>query len=173
MVNRHYSALFEADRGMALLNRAIWGISCLDGDLALTLLHAPTVPDDTCDRGPQHFEFAVSVYDRPFAAGQVVPDGYAFNNAPIILPGAAGDRTGCWAENAVIETVKPPMEGGAGTVLRLWEHRGTMTRATLHLPARGRVYDCGLQENRREPVGEGDTIALTLKPFQIMTLMIE
>ena len=172
VINHHYSALFEPDRGIALFNQAIFGVSAKEGDLALTLLHAPCVPDETCDRGQQHFSFAIGVYDRAFSEGKVTHDGYAYNYAPVQVSGAAAEQIGAWAENAIIETVKPA-EDGDGVVLRLWEHRGARAHVTLHLPKAYRVTDCGMQENTADVVGEGDTLTFTMKPFEIKTLRVK
>lgn len=171
VINRHYSALFEADRGVALFNKAIWGVSCKENDLALTLLHAPTVPDDTCDRGHQHFEFAIGAYDEAFTTGKVVTDGFIYNNSPLFLAGAAKECAGIWADKAIVETIKPEEEG-TGTVVRLWEHRGTRTKAVLHLPAAAHVYECGMQEKERIDMGEGSEIRFVLKPFEIKTFLV-
>ena len=169
--NHHYSALFEATRGIALLNQAIWGVSADQGDLALTLLHAPIVPDSTCDRGTQRFSFALCVYDTPFGLSSVTQDGYAYNVPPILLQGKGADTAGIWAENALIETVKPA-EDGPGIVLRLWEYRGAAARVTLHLPRPRSICACGFDEQNVTPVTVSDTCIFDLPAFGIKTLML-
>ena len=172
VVNRYYTALFEPGRGIALFNRGIWGISCNGGDLDLSLLHAPTVPDDTCDRGPQHFEYALGVYDKPFAFTSVTRDGYDYNVPVLLRPGLCDEYLGPVVSNAIIETMKPAEEGD-GIVLRLWEHRGTRSEASLELPHEYRVYDCGMQEKDRVLLGQGLVFWMELKPYEIRTLLLE
>lgn len=169
--NHHYTALFEASRGVALLNRAIWGISCDGGDMALTLLHAPCVPDDTCDRGPQRFDFALCVYDVPFALSTVTLDGCAYNTPPLLVPGKGNEAEGIWAENALVETVKPA-EAGRGTVVRLWEYRGSRAKVTLHLPFKAQICACGMDERGAEPLAVSDTCTFDLPAFGIRTLLL-
>ncbi len=168
---QNYTALFEAARGTALLSRAVWGISCENGAMALSLLRAPCAPDDTCDRGEQHFAFALKVCDRPFALSRVTEDAYAFAHPPLILPGAGRDLTGVTADNALIETVKPA-ENGAGTVLRLWEHRGTRAKVTLRLPERMTVCACDFDEGNVRPLVTADTCTFEMRAFEIRTLLI-
>ncbi len=169
--NHHYSALFEANRGIALLNQAIWGVSADQGDLALTLLHAPVVPDSSCDRGSQHFSFALCVYDTPFGLSSITRNGYAYNVPPLLLPGKGKETAGIWAENALIETVKPA-EDGSGVVVRLWEYRGAAARVTLHLPDARAICSCGFDEQGVTQLVVSDTYTFDLPAFGIRTLML-
>ena len=170
--HHRYAALFETDHGMALLNRGIRGLSCREGELALTLLRAPCVPDDTCDRGTQHFSFAVGVYDRPFANAEVERDAYAYQ-APVKVISGAGKRVaGMTAEHAIIETVKPA-EAGPGTVIRLWEYRGARSRVTLTLPERAQIFSCGPDELHPERMAVSDQITLEMHAFEVRTLLLK
>ncbi len=169
--NHHYSALFEAERGVALFNRAIYGISCDEGDLALTLLRAPVVPDARCDRGQQHFDYALGVYDLPLAQCRLTEEGYAYNSEPILVQGASAFREGFAAEHAILETVKPAQEG-EGIVLRVWENRGTRTAARLKLPGRYRIHACSLGEEDRRFLCEDSGCAFELHPFEIKTFLL-
>ena len=169
--HHRYAALFEADHGIALLNRGIRGISCWEGELALTLLRAPCVPDDTCDRGVQRFAFAVEVYDRPFAEAGVELDAYAYDRPPVVIPGAGKTFGGMYAGNAMIETVKPAEEG-PGTVIRLWEYRGARSRVTLRLPEKRSIYACGPDERHPELLTVSDRMEMEMHAFEVRTLML-
>lgn len=171
--NLRYSAMFEADRGVLLQNRSIRGISCDSGDMALSLLRAPLVPDSTCDRGPQHFSFALSVCDVPFVLSGATARAYTYETPLMILKGKGSTRDGFRAEGAVIETVKPA-ENGEGIILRLWENRGTRSRVTLRLPEPTAVSFCRMDESCPEPVADTPVTAceLELPPFGIRTLRI-
>ncbi|MBR6184947.1 MAG: alpha-mannosidase [Clostridia bacterium] len=169
--NHHYSALFEARRGIVLMNRAIWGVSSEGGSLALTLLHAPCVPDDTCDRGRQRFAFALQAYDMPFALSPVTLDASAYNVPPLVLPGKGCDADGVWAENALIDTVKPA-EDGKGIVIRLWEYRGSRAHITLHLPKAARICACDFDESNVTPLCQGDAYTFDLPAFGIRTFKL-
>ena len=169
--NHHYSALFEATRGLAVFNRAIWGVHCEDGDLALTLLRAPCVPDDTCDRGPQHFEYALGVYGTPFALSGVTEEGYAYNVPPRVFPGRGRTGAGIRAEGALVETVKPAEEG-SGLVIRLWEPRGARTWATLRLPHPMEICACSFDEEQVTPLTVSDQWRFEMRAFEVRTLLV-
>lgn len=169
--HQHYSALFEADHGVVLLDRGIRGISCEEGDLALTLLRAPCVPDDTCDRGLQRFSYALRLWDRPFCGGAVTREAYAWQTPPLVLPGAGKAFEGFRAENALIETIKPA-DQGEGTILRLWEPRGARSRVTVRLPEPMRIFLCGLDETQPVLLAEGREASFKLHAFGIQTLLL-
>ena len=139
--------------------------------LALTLLRAPCVPDDTCDRGTQHFSFAVQVYDRPFVIAGVEQDAYDYNTPPILIPGKGHPFEGMRAENAMIETVKPAEEG-PGTVIRLWEDRGARSRVKLDLPEQTQILACGPDERDPELLAVSDRVELEMRAFEVRTLML-
>ncbi len=167
----HYSALFEGARGFAILNRAIYGVSCDKGDLALTLLRAPCVPDDTCDRGHHHFSFALHVYSGPFSVSSVTEDGYCFNRPPLMLSGRCSQTEGFWAEHAMIETIKPA-ENKDGIILRAWEYRGSRCMAVFHLPRLYAVYACSLSESDLKLISVSDTFSYELRSFGIQTFFL-
>ncbi|MBQ4451435.1 MAG: alpha-mannosidase [Clostridia bacterium] len=169
--NHRFSALFESGRGAALMNRAIYGISCDEGCMALTLLHAPVVPDDKCDRGPQRFEYAFNAYNVPFDAGTVTQDAYGYDCPPLLLPGKRLERRFARAENALIETVKPA-EDKNGAVIRLWEHRGGRTKARLLLDEEYDLIECGMDESGFAPAARGREYTFELKPFEIRTFRL-
>ena len=169
--HQHYSALFEADHGVVLMNRGIRGISCEEGDLALTLLRAPCVPDDTCDRGTQRFSWVLQLWDRPFCAGTATRDAYAYQTPPLMLPGAGHAFESFRAENALIETIKPA-DQGEGTILRLWEPRGARSRVTVRLPEPMRIFTCSPDEANPVPLAAGREASFELHAFGIQTLLL-
>jgi len=76
--------------------------------------------------------------------------------------------------NVVIDTVKPA-EDGKGFVVRLYESSGATTGARLAFATAPRTVE---HSNTLEDAGEalpltGNTCALPLRPFQIVTLRVE
>ncbi len=163
-----YSALCDEGRGLALLNDGSYGISCDRGEMALTLLTAPLVPDPTCDRGAHDLSFALLPFTGPISRSRVVRAGYEFNQRPRVLEGTGPAQEGPAADGAILETVKVPEEG-EGMILRLYEPYGKTCRAELRLPEAGRLEECGLAENEHAEIGEGDLFSLDFRPFQIRT----
>ena len=173
VIQHHWTALKEENRGFAVLNDGVWGLSCDRGDLSLTLLRAPLVPDDTADRGEHSFTYALMPFTGAFAESGVVQAGYELNAPITVLPGRCEAITGAWAEgNLIVETVKAA-EDGNGVIIRLYESQKTTCTAKVHLPFAGKVYDCGMAEAAPgELIGEGDVVEVTAKPFQVVTLRL-
>lgn len=173
VIQHHWTALKEETRGFAVLNDGVWGLSCDRGDLSLTLLRAPLVPDDTADRGEHSFTYALMPFTGAFAESGVVQAGYELNAPITVLPGRCEAVTGPWAEgNLIVETVKAA-EDGNGVIIRLYESQKTTCTAKVYLPFAGKVYDCGMAEAAPgKLIGEGDVVEVTAKPFQVVTLRL-
>ena len=163
-----YSALCDEGRGIALLNDGSYGISCDRGEMALTLLKAPLVPDPTCDRGEHLLSFAIMPFTGSLGDSGVIQAGYEFNHPPVILAGRGRERPGIRAEGAILETVKPA-EDGNGFILRLYEPAGRTCEALLTLPFRCALTECGLSEQEEGDTLEGESFRLAFRPFQIRT----
>ena len=172
-VNQHrYSGLFDAGRGFAVLNRCIHGVSFDRGTLALSLLHAPCVPDPSCDRGVQCFQWAVLPCCTGFDGDALTKAAAIYDRDPILMEGTVSCAEGIRAEGCMIETVKPAESGGA-CVLRLWECRGTASKCVLRLPRKMRVSPCRMDESEAGVCEEGETYSRVLRPFEICTVRLE
>lgn len=171
--NQRYSALSEGNRGFAVLNDGIWGLSTDRGELALSLLRAPLVPDEENNIGTHHFTYALMPFAGAFEDSGIVRAGYALNDPPRVLPQSRCAQTlqGPWCESdsVLLETVKPA-EDGNGMILRLYESLHRHARAVVHLPFAARWYDCGMDESKSEPLGEGSEMTIALRAFEIKTL---
>lgn len=172
--NHRYTALCEGNRGMAVLNDGCFGVSANRGEIALTLLRAPLVPDDTADRGEHAIRYALRVFDTPFADSGVIQAGYAFNQPLDILPGAgkALPALDIQSDSVILETIKPA-EDGRGVILRCYESLGRQGQIALRFPQALRITDCGMDEGEDQLLTEGDTVVLKLSPFQVRTIRTE
>ena len=169
--NHRYSALYEGNRGFALLNDGLYGLSTGRGEMALTLLRAPLAPDDTCDRGQHHFTYSLMPFAGPFRDSGVARAGYALNLPVQVQAGACRKAAGPWCESGsiVLETVKPA-EDGRGMILRLYESMGETACGTLRLPEEKNIFLSSMDERKETFLCRGKEAALTLRPFEIMTL---
>ena len=172
--SQRWTALCEENRGFAILTDGIRGVSTDRGEIALSLLRAPLVPDDAADRGAHSFHYAI----MPFAA--------AFRDSGVVKAGIAFAEP--WREDAgfrmdsdaiILETIKPADDGRspAGSsddvILRLYESLRTHAAGTLHLPFAAKVYESSMDESETGTLlGEGTAIPLRMKPFQIRTLRL-
>ncbi|MFE4367853.1 alpha-mannosidase [Streptomyces sp. NPDC056835] len=142
----------------------------------LTLLRAAHSPDPHADRGPQRFRHAV----RPAAGiGDAIAEGYAVNlplrPGPSVAAGsAAPPLISVDDPDVIVEAVKFADDRSGDVVVRLYESRGGRARTALSadFPVAS-VCETDLLE---EPVAarpyENGSVALALRPFQILTLRL-
>ncbi|MHC4986406.1 MAG: alpha-mannosidase, partial [Planctomycetota bacterium] len=130
--NHKWTALAEANRGLAVLNDCKYGVSVLGGQINLTLLKSAMAPDKNADRGRQEFTYSVCLWDDcSFFDSGLTREAYDLNIPPSVAEGspaecvsAALSRDTSAAEvspaaattfsmfavdapNIIIETVKP------------------------------------------------------------------
>ena len=169
--NHRYSALCEDNRGFAVLNDGSYGVSANHGELALTLLRAPLVPDDTNNRGEHTLTYALYVFNTAFAQSDTVRQGYALN-VPLVLEHGHCPRTvtgfRTQGTGVILESVKVP-EDGQGIILRLYESQHVQEDACLELPFPATLVECGMDESGTEIMGHGNSFQLRFAPFQVRT----
>jgi alpha-mannosidase len=155
--------------GFALLNDSKYGHRAKNGLLSLNLLRSPTFPDKTADRGNHSFSYAFTPF-APDDLGKVVREGYRLNN-PLTVGDAAFESFASVDDSSVIiETIKTA-ENGNGTVIRLYESLGRTT--TTALRTRLLHSSAQLTDLLERPLGAADLGALTLTPFEIVTILLE
>lgn len=128
-----WADLSEPGYGLALLTDCKYGFSASRGDLSLSLLRAPTYPDEHCDVGTHHFSYAVVPHVGDWRTGGVVAEATTFNQ-PLLWslrpPSDVGKSIFQIEGNLVLDTVKPA-EDGEGVVLRLYDPFGQRGSAVL------------------------------------------
>ena len=151
-----------------------------------SLLRGAQFPDPDADLGRHSFGFRVV----PGAdVGGAVAAGYAVAHPPRVVAGRAGRHTEpvVQADGAVVETVKLADDGSGALVVRLYEHLGRRTRATLTIASDlpvdlTRAVEVDLHEQTQpRPVSGGAAVrgvetdgclGLALRPFQVLTVAI-
>jgi alpha-mannosidase len=179
--------LEEAGHGIALLNDSKYGHDVDGGHIRLTLLRAPTAPDESADKGDQRFTYALLPFLGAFAESGVVRAAYELN-APVgavacgvSSAGSASGASLCSIDNAaiIVESVKKPESGDSGKrlVLRLYESLGGQARSTLNFGERplSAAWTTDMLENVQTQTlpFTGSTLALDFKPFEIKTVLVE
>ena len=171
--SNRWTALCEENRGLAILQAGSRAVSTDRGEIALSLLRAPLVPDDTANRGEQGFRYAIMPFATGFKDAGVVKAGMAFSEDTFanIPHEDAGFRMD--SDAIILETIKPADDGSDDIILRLYESLRTTASGVLRLPFAAQVYESAMEESETgELLGEGVEIPLTLKPFEICTLRI-
>lgn len=166
--SNRWTALCEENRGIAILTDGIRGVSTDRGEIALSLLRAPLVPDDTADRGHHGFEYAIMPFASAFKDAGVVKAGIDFAEGPREDAGFRMD-----SEAIILETVKPADDQSDDIILRLYESLRTHADGVLHLPFEAKVYESSMDESETgELLGQGREARLRMKPFEIRTLRV-
>lgn len=155
-VSRHT----RADRGTTTLVR-------------LSLLRAAHSPDPHADRGPQRFRHTL----RPGAdVADAISEGYALN-LPLRAGPAAGPVEPLVSVDdpaVVVEAVKLADDRSGDVVVRLYESRGGRARTTLTagFPVTAVRETDLLEDTLSVHTHTGRSVALTLRPCQILTLRL-
>ncbi|MFE3587714.1 alpha-mannosidase [Streptomyces niveus] len=155
-VSRHT----RADRGTTTLVR-------------LSLLRAAHSPDPHADRGPQRFRHTL----RPGAdVSDAISEGYALN-LPLRAGPAAGPVEPLVSVDdpaVVVEAVKLADDRSGDVVVRLYESRGGRARTTLTagFPVTAVRETDLLEDTLTVHTHTGRSVALTLRPCQILTLRL-
>ena len=173
----------EPDFGVAVLNNGRYGHHVFDGAVRVSLARAATYPDPNADRG--HHEVTLAI--RPHGAGLAdVRAAAARLNSPVravtgpsavASPTPAVTITGAdgWPALGVgVDAVKLADDGSGDLVVRLHEACGNRTRISVATADRiVSAWRCNLLEEPQtgEEVGDG-IVALTLRPFQLVTLRL-
>ncbi|MEV7416776.1 glycoside hydrolase family 38 C-terminal domain-containing protein [Streptomyces sp. NPDC089919] len=177
----------EPGWGVALVNDSTYGHDVTrdvrpDGGqtttVRLSLLRAPRYPDPETDQGVHTLRYALA----PGATlGDAVAEGHRINLPERVRTGAGVPVAPLVAvdqDAVVVETVKLAEDRSGDVVLRIYESRGGRARAVLTpgFPVAG-AQECDLLERPLPPTavgtpGPAGTVALTLRPFQIVTVRL-
>jgi alpha-mannosidase len=184
----------EPGYGAAVVNDCVYGHDVtrdVRGDggttttVRLSLLRAPRFPDPETDQGLHRFHYALV----PGAAIEdAVREGYRINLSPRAVPGTSAVEPLVRVDDpgVVVESVKLADDRSGDVVVRLYEARGGRARVAVRpgFPVAG-ARAVNLLEEEFDDAPELDTgagaggadagdaaIALTLRPFQIVTLRL-
>ncbi|GIO33559.1 MULTISPECIES: alpha-mannosidase [Paenibacillus] len=178
VVQHKWSALAEANRGFALLNDCKYGISVNDNTMSLTLLRAPTWPDETSDQGVHHFTYGFTFWNGAFLDSPVVREAYELNYPVNLVPGGSQEMQSLLSidqANVIAETVKLAEDESGGWIVRLYESKGASVACELHFGLSLKaVYDTNmLEENVAELPHEGEHVRLEFRPFEVKTVRLQ
>jgi alpha-mannosidase len=172
----------EPDFGVAILNNGRFGHGLFGGRVRVSLARAAQFPDPLADRGRHNVSLAV----RPHGAGLgEVRDAASRFNHPLRVVGPSATATASRPPRPVVavtsdpggvevDAVKLADDGSGDLIVRLHEACGNRLRASVVAADRiEAAWRCNLLEEPEagEEVGDG-AIAITLRPFQIVTLRL-
>jgi alpha-mannosidase len=171
--------LSEGGYGVSLLNDCKYGHDMRDNVMRISLLRGTTLPDPQADAGEHRFTYSLLPHAGPWDETTIAA-AYALND-PLIVAGGSKrppisnlqplisvDRP-----NIVVETVKQA-EDGDGIIVRLYEsqrRRGPVTLSVGFDLTKAWRTDL-LEENQATLELNGNSITLSLKPYEIVTLRL-
>jgi len=178
--------LSEADFGVALINDCKYAYDCHEQSVRLTLVRGSSFPSPDADLGEHRLRYGLFVHEGVADLAQVHRAAERFNN-PVAVVGnlevqAETAKTferfsfaSVDVDNVAIETVKKA-ETSDALVMRIFEHANIRAEATVYFGVavkRVRVVDLMEEEAGREIEVLDNAVTLTLRPFEIVTLMVE
>ncbi len=160
--------------GVALLNDCKYGWSCFGGELRLSLLRSPRMPDPNADKGRHEFAYALLPHAGGWREAGVVGEAACFN-APLRTTGATVPESFASVDdpNVVLDTIKRAEDSDA-LVLRLYEAHGGRGLARVRV---GEPFASARRVNALEDDGdalgvEGDTVLVPYRPHEIVTIRL-
>ncbi|MFE4713290.1 alpha-mannosidase [Paenibacillus sp. NPDC056722] len=179
VVQHKWSALAEANRGFALLNDCKYGISVNDNTMSLTLLRAPTWPDETSDQGEHHFTYGFTFWNGAFMDSPVVQEAYELNYPVSLASGGSQEGQSLLSidqANVIAETVKIAEDGSGDFIVRLYESKGASVASKLHIGLSvAAVHEANMLEekNGEIPYEGGGDVLLQFRPFEVKTIRLQ
>ena len=176
-----YADLSDNGYGVSMLNDCKYGHDIHNGVMELTLLKCATYPNPHADQGKHEFTYSLYPHAGNLASADTVRMAYDLNMPMAVYAGRAGDGTlpenfsmiSCNRDNVILETVKES-EDGEDLILRMYETKNMRTKLNLTLGFDAKSAElCNLMEDTiSDLVLDGRNIALTVQPFEIVTIRI-
>jgi alpha-mannosidase len=174
--------LGEPGYGVAVINDSTYGHDVSrtvreDGGttttVRLSLVRAPRIPDPEADQGRHRFTYAL----LPGATIEdAVAEGYALN-LPLRVADAAGTPepvVSVQGGGVTVEAVKLADDNSGDVVVRVYESLGGRAQGSLRtgFPLAGAQLTDLLERPLSTVDTDGDSVSVTLRPFEIQTLRL-
>ncbi len=174
-----WADLSEPGFGVSLLSNARYGFSTFGKVMSLSLQRGTMSPDRMADVGVHRFAYALYPHAGDWRDAGTVAEAARFNRPLLWMNGdpveaLAQPLVTAMPNNVVVDTVKPA-EDGDGWIVRIYESHGAATKARLAFGVP--IENVGLSNTLEDDVApmtpEAHGCAVTLRPFQLMTLRLK
>ncbi len=169
----------EHNYGVALLNDGKYGFGAQESTLSMTLVKSGSYPYDGASEDVPTFTYSLLPHRGDWRTGGVVEKAYVLNRplTAVTGSGCATERfslVSCEGSGVFVETVKQA-DDGDGLILRMFEAFKETKTVTLHFGISVEaVWICDLLENRQEALQIcGNSVTISVKPFEIVTLRVK
>jgi alpha-mannosidase len=160
------------------------------------LIRGTLYPDPLADLGEQHFSYALLPHVGDWTTAGVTRQAFWFNSAmssvpvpsnpsdapsDVSLPPSGGFVRCSGLELGLGSLKQPEDEDGEGVILRLYEPHGARGLAALTFPREVKraervtlleEHDASVLAEATEPIVSGDTIRISVRPFEVLTLRV-
>ncbi|HEY2178510.1 MAG TPA: glycoside hydrolase family 38 C-terminal domain-containing protein, partial [Caulobacteraceae bacterium] len=165
VAHHRFVDLSEPGYGVALLNDGRYGCHARGGELGLSLIRSPILPDPLADEGVHDLTYALLPHPGDWIEGGVLAEAEDLNrplfHRPFTGPEDARSFLDIEGKNLALAALKPA-EDGEGLILRLYESAGSRGPVTISPPRGWRV--AGEVSLLEEPLPDCPP---TIAPFQI------
>jgi alpha-mannosidase len=179
---QRWADLSDSAYGVSVLNDSKYGWDCHENVLRLSLLRSPLWPDSLADRGTHHFRFAIYPHAGDWRAAHTERVAAEYNTP--LLAAREPVHAGALGRQASFASVDAPnveltwlkrAEDSDALVLRLVEWTGRPATATVTLR---QLIRAAHKSNFLEDPGDAlpvtsHTVRLSLRPFEIATVVVE
>lgn len=174
-VGHRFADLSEREYGVSVLNDCKYGYDIKDQTIRLTLLKSATNPDYLQDQGRHEFIYSLLPHKGDFVEGRTVQEAFDLNEP---LEGVKGmlklpptSFVSFDTQHIEIDAIKKS-EDGNYLVLRFHEFTGSRKQVTVSPGFSFKSWAEGdLRENPLEAAHYEKSIVLSMKPYEIKTLL--
>lgn len=175
-VGHQWADLSETGYGVSLLNNSKYGYDVKDNTLRLTLLKSAIHPDPEADLGQHEFTYSLYPHKNEWREGKTVQAAWALNQPLSWRKGQYSADQFTFLRpsvtNIMVDAVKKA-EDGPGVIVRFHEFEGRREQIILSSDFFIEAwYECDLMENPIEEKHSKTELSLTVKPYEIKTVMI-
>lgn len=167
--------LSERGYGVSLMNDCKYGHDIKDNVIRLTLLKAATHPDIEQDQGEHEFTYSLLPHMGDWVDVDTEKASWEINQPIQILSQDLGTRQFMTvSSNQVIVDAIKRSEDGQYLVVRFHEYTGGKDKVTISFDFDVKAWaESDLRERAIEPFKFQEAIELSIKPYEIKTLLIE
>ncbi len=171
--------LSEHDYGVSLLNDCKYGHDIHDNVMRISLLKAATYPDYAADKGEHDFTYSLLPHKGDFVEGRTLQEAFDLNQPMeavegiLRMPTEAGKgMVRLEGAHVELDAIKKS-EDGKYLVLRFHEYAGAKGHVFVDTGFQVKAYaESDLMERPQEEF-RNKKIRLTVKPYEIKTLLLE
>ena len=175
-----YCDLSEYGYGVSLMNDCKYGHAIHDGVMSLTLLKCGTFPDPEADKCEHSFTYSLFPHAGDYREAGTIQKAYDLNVPMVAVKGGKGNLPAEYSlftvdcDNVIFETAKKA-EDDETIILRGCEYYNKRTNAKISFGFDvKKAYLCDMLENNVQELNVVDnTVTVSFKPYEIVTLRIE